>query len=50
VHYRNWEIVKEHGLSRKAKDMLQRQAGVRRIAQMGKVQAAELDLKAGEEV
>lgn len=36
VHYRNWEIVKEHGLSRRAKDMLERHAGVRRIAQVGK--------------
>jgi hypothetical protein len=36
VHYRNWEIVKEHGLSRRAKDMLQRHAGVRRLAQLGK--------------
>lgn len=36
VHYRNWEIVKEHGLSRRAKDMLQRHAGVRRMAQVGK--------------
>ncbi len=40
VHYRNWEIVKEHGLSRLAKDMLQRHAGVRRIAQVGKRAAA----------
>jgi hypothetical protein len=50
VHYRNWEIVKEHGLSRKAKDMLQRQAGVRRIAQVGKAQSEKLDLETGEEV
>lgn len=41
VHYRNWEIVKEYGLSRQAKDMLQRHAGVRRIAQAGKAEAAE---------
>ena len=37
VHYRNWDIVKEHGLVRQAKDMLQRQAGVRRIAQLRKL-------------
>lgn len=36
VHYRKWDIVKEHGLVRKAKDMLQAHAGVRRIAQLGK--------------
>lgn len=42
VHYRNWEIVKEHNLSRFAKDMLARHAGVRRIAQVGKqAEAAE---------
>lgn len=42
VHYRNWDIVKEYGLSRQAKDMLQAQAGVRRIAQIGKgAEAAE---------
>ncbi|NBE08935.1 hypothetical protein [Paragemmobacter ruber] len=40
VHYRNWEIVKEHKLSRFAKDMLARHAGVRRIAQVGKFLAA----------
>lgn len=36
VHYRTWEIVKEHGLSRLAKTMLERQTGVRRIAQISK--------------
>lgn len=50
VHYRNWDIVKEHNLSRRAKDMLQRHAGVRRIAQLGKVRSGMLDLKVGEEV
>jgi hypothetical protein len=42
VHYRNWEIVKEYGLSRQAKTMLERQTGVRRIAQLSKrAEAAE---------
>ncbi|MBC2835229.1 hypothetical protein [Paragemmobacter straminiformis] len=42
VHYRNWDIVKEYGLSRQAKDMLQAHAGVRRMAQIGKgAEAAE---------
>lgn len=41
VHYRNWEIVKEYGLSRQAKTMLERQTGVRRIAQLSKRAAAE---------
>ena len=36
VHYRNWDIVKEYGLSRQAKAMLERQTGVRRIAQNSK--------------
>ena len=35
VHYRQWEVLKEVGLSRMAKDLLQRHAGVRRIAQVG---------------
>lgn len=39
VHYRNWDIVKEYGLVRQAKDMLQRHAGVRRISQAGKAAA-----------
>ena len=34
VHYRIWDIVKEIGLSRQAKDMLERQVGVRRLAQL----------------
>lgn len=36
VHYRVWEIVKEVGLSRQAKDMLERHAGVRRLAQISR--------------
>ena len=36
VHYRQWEIIREYGLSRLAKTMLERHAGVRRIAQIGK--------------
>ncbi len=36
VHYRVWEILKETGLSRAAKDMLERHAGVRRLAQLSK--------------
>lgn len=41
VHYRQWDIVKEYGLARQAKDMLERNAGVRRISQVRKAQAAE---------
>jgi hypothetical protein len=40
VHYRNWEIVKEYGLARQAKTMLERHAGVRRISQVSKQQEA----------
>ena len=36
VHYRVWEILKETGLSRQAKNMLERHAGVRRLAQLSK--------------
>jgi hypothetical protein len=36
VHYRNWDIVKEYGLARQAKTMLERHAGVRRISQVSK--------------
>lgn len=36
VHYRNWDIVKEYGLVRTAKTMLERHAGVRRMAQVSK--------------
>lgn len=31
IHYRKWEIIKEIGLAKTGKDMLERQAGVRRI-------------------
>lgn len=36
VHYRNWDIVREYGLVRQAKDMLEQAAGVRRISQVSK--------------
>lgn len=36
VHYRVWAILKEVGLSRQAKNMLERHAGVRRLAQLSK--------------
>lgn len=36
VHYRKWDILREIGLSRQAKTMLEAQAGVRRIAQVTK--------------
>lgn len=36
VHYRNWAVLKEIGLSRRAKDMLEATAGVRRMAQISK--------------
>ncbi len=36
VHYRQWEILKEVGLSRLAKDLLEKHAGVRRMAQISK--------------
>jgi len=36
VHYRQWDILKELGLSRQGKTMLERHAGVRRIAQISK--------------
>lgn len=36
VHYRIWDIVKEIGLARQAKDMLERHAGVRRLAQLSR--------------
>lgn len=35
VHYRNWSILREVGLVRRAKTMLERHAGVRRISQLG---------------
>ena len=36
VHYRRWTVLKEAGLSRQAKQQLERQTGVRRIAQVSK--------------
>ena len=36
VHYRRWALLKETGLARQAKEQLERQAGVRRIAQVSK--------------
>ena len=40
VHYRKWEILREIGLARQGKRMLERQAGVRRIDQISKPAAA----------
>ncbi len=40
VHYRKWEILKEVGLARQGKRMLEKQAGVRRIDQISKVSAS----------
>ena len=37
VHYRRWLILQEVGLSRLAKNLLERHAGVRRISQISKV-------------
>lgn len=34
VHYRKWEILREVGLARQAKKMLEKRAGVRRIDQI----------------
>jgi hypothetical protein len=34
VHYRKWDILKEVGLARQAKRMLEKQAGVRRLDQI----------------
>jgi hypothetical protein len=36
VHYRKWEILKEVGLAKDGKRMLEAQAGVRRIDQISK--------------
>lgn len=36
VHYRQWDILKEVGLARLGKTLLERHAGVRRIAQVSK--------------
>ncbi len=41
VHYRTWDILRELGLSRQGKDMLERQTGVRRVAQAGKATASQ---------
>lgn len=40
VHYRKWDVLRETGLARQAKDMLQQQAGVRRMAQVSKAGTA----------
>ena len=37
MHYRQWDILKEVGLARRAKNMLQAHAGVRRMAQVSKL-------------
>jgi len=37
VHYRQWQILKEVNLARRAKTMLQAHAGVRRLAQVSKL-------------
>lgn len=36
VHYRNWKILQEVGLSRPAKKLLEKHAGVRRISNVGR--------------
>lgn len=41
VHYRKWEILKEVGLAKQGKRMLEKQAGVRRIDQISKVASKE---------
>ena len=46
VHYRKWEILKEVGLARQGKRMLEKHAGVRRIDQINRVSdglASDLD-------
>lgn len=43
VHYRKWEILREVGLAKQGKRMLEKQAGVRRIDQISKVESAETD-------
>lgn len=40
VHYRKWDILKEVGLAKQGKRMLEKQAGVRRIDQISKLDAA----------
>jgi len=39
IHYRQWDILQEVGLVRRARSLLERHAGVRRIAQASDVQA-----------
>lgn len=41
VHYRQWQILKEVNLARRAKNMLQAHAGVRRLAQVSKLADVE---------
>lgn len=41
VHYRKWEILKEVGLAKQGKRMLENQAGVRRIDQISKIDAGD---------
>lgn len=41
VHYRKWEILKEVGLAKQGKKMLENQAGVRRIDQISKATQSE---------
>lgn len=43
VHYRLWEVLKEVGLSRQAKNYLEGHAGVRRLAQVRKSAHDTLD-------
>ena len=35
VHYRNWQTLKDAGLTGRAKEMLKRQAGVAKLEQLG---------------
>lgn len=41
VHYRQWQILKEVNLARRAKNMLEAHAGVRRLAQVSKLAEVE---------
>lgn len=41
VHYRQWQVLKEVGLARRAKTMLQTHAGVRKLAQVSKLSDVE---------
>lgn len=47
VHYRNWQILQEVGLSRPAKKLLEKHAGVRRVTQAGAQAAAMAAGQAG---